>query len=203
MYYALVLSFVFSTSVCFIIDYFKLLKKYKMQDEMRIYKDALPCATFNIICLSLPLLYVQDSLITYRNKWFIEYPVDLYVYYHIYAGVFYLTHRILHIPYLYRFSHKTHHRYKYPNASGAFYAHWFDYYITNLLPAFVGFVLLKPTLIEAQFAITISIMNTVIISHGGYTCFSSFHHDHHKTTTYNYGLEDQIDKKYNTKLLSA
>lgn len=202
MYYTLVISFLFSTSICFLIDYFKLLNKNVLQDEIEIYKAAFPTAAYNIIILSSPIIFIQKYLITYRSKHLIEYIADFYLYYHIYSCMFYLTHRILHNSLIYRHYHKKHHKYKYPNAAVTFYAHWLDYYISNLFPGFAAFMIINPTPIEAQIAISIGIMNTIFISHGGYSSLSRFHYNHHITTNYNYGLEDNLDKLYNTKLLT-
>jgi len=40
--------------------------------------------------------------------------------------LFFLSHRLLHVPALYRTIHKTHHEYKSPQAFSAIYSHWVE-----------------------------------------------------------------------------
>ena len=200
MYYTFISTWFIVCTGGFIIDYFKLMNKIHIQSEIDIYIRALPKSFWNVVCLTYPLLYLEKAVLTTRDKYILEYPVDMMLYYIIYSTLFYTTHRLFHHPKLYQYSHKVHHTFKYSNVACTFYTHWLDYYITNILPAIIAFYIIPPTLKEAQLTIMIGTINTVIYSHGGYSYFSKFHYYHHRKTTYNYGVGEQIDYLCNTHL---
>lgn len=50
---------------------------------------------------------------------------------------FYLSHRLMHVPFLYQHIHKTHHRFKTPIAISAFYAHPVEVVVANMGAHFV------------------------------------------------------------------
>jgi lathosterol oxidase len=131
----------------------------------------------------------------------------------------YSTHRLLHHPYLYKFLHKKHHKFKHPIAITTFYQEPLDLIITNSLPT-IATLLIVPQFTYVMFHFIIVYKNFIEISgHSGKklypnTSFSQFmwlpkwlhielyseEHDlHHSLNNCNYSKRFSIwDKAFNT-----
>jgi fatty acid hydroxylase domain-containing protein 2 len=59
--------------------------------------------------------------------------------------VFYLTHRMLHQPTLYKRVHAIHHEFSAPVGAAALYSHWLEHLVSNLLPVALGPVVMVRT----------------------------------------------------------
>ena len=113
--------------------------------------------------------------------------------------LFYTTHKILHLPPLYKLFHKKHHELKAPIGISALYMTITDMYFANIIPLYLPMVLLSShqyTLIIWMIIINI---NTVIVSHGGIKYISEFHDNHHKYFNVNFGMNLLMDYYFNYK----
>lgn len=88
--------------------------------------------------------------------------------------MFYWSHRLLHIPFLFRHIHKIHHQHHYPIGIASEYAHPVEYYFGNLLPSSVGPLLVKPHMFTYLLWIGVRLLKT-LEAHCGYSFpFSPF-----------------------------
>lgn len=100
---------------------------------------------------------------------------------------FYIFHRLLHHPKLYKY-HKLHHSYRYTYGPSALYSSFTEFYLSNLLPNIIAFECLCLSKNEACYIIIFETFYTVIISHGGYRLFGESHLKHHLFYKEPYGL---------------
>lgn len=105
--------------------------------------------------------------------------------------VFYIGHRVGHLPCFYKTIHKKHHEWVVPCAVAASYASFYEYLFCNL-PVF----LLPPLIVNlnwnaAQLWFMFATMN-VVNDHSGYILFdrSVYHAIHHKHQKYNYSFPE-------------
>ncbi len=108
---------------------------------------------------------------------------------------FYTSHIALHSKLLYRRVHKTHHRFTYPSAVCALYAHWFEFVVGNQLGVVLGPVLIgcHPYVTRAWLALA---LGGTALAHSGFVVataagnlFDASHHDlHHEFFHCNYGV---------------
>lgn len=63
---------------------------------------------------------------------------------------FYIGHRVLHIPFLYKNVHKIHHEHKVTFCMAAIHAHPLEYAIANIIPVLVGPLILGPHIHRAS-----------------------------------------------------
>jgi len=113
---------------------------------------------------------------------------------------FYVTHRLLHIPYLYKTIHKVHHRFQQPCAMAAVYAHPLEFMFGNVAGLALGPILTQahPYTSYAWFAVGLF---STCLSHSGYKPFAKGHDAHHEFYHYNYGVGGFIlDGLFGTRL---
>jgi sterol desaturase/sphingolipid hydroxylase (fatty acid hydroxylase superfamily) len=63
----------------------------------------------------------------------------------------YTTHRLLHSPYLYKYCHKTHHKFKHPTSIITFYQEPLDLIMTNSIPTLLTLTILAKYVSYRQF----------------------------------------------------
>ena len=114
--------------------------------------------------------------------------------------VFYIGHRMGHIPLFYKSIHKKHHEWVVPCAVAASYATFYEYLFCNL-PVF----LLPPLIVNlnwnaAQLWFIFATMN-VVNDHSGYVILqrSVYHANHHKYQKYNYSYPE-LDGMFRNKI---
>lgn len=112
--------------------------------------------------------------------------------------LFYLSHRLMHVGFLYKKFHKKHHEIKKPISISALYLHPVDLIFSNFFPVVLPPFILGQGLIAFSLWIIISIFNTVYISHQGIKNLSEFHDYHHEKSMYNYGAELFMDRLFGT-----
>jgi sterol desaturase/sphingolipid hydroxylase (fatty acid hydroxylase superfamily) len=116
---------------------------------------------------------------------------------------FYYSHRLLHLPYLYRKIHSLHHSYKTPMGITSLYSHPIEYIISNILPVIIGSILCSSHITTIWIWQIIVLTNT-IKSHSGYNfinlkIFTNNSHDiHHMKYKYNYGVLNILDYLHGT-----
>lgn len=211
-YLILVGTYMVSSLVTFYYDIYK--NKYAMnykkigivnKEEIKgLYIYYLPRVSFNLFIGSIPFIYVTVKCLpvpienSEESLKLANVVGELFLSKYLMDIGFYITHRILHIPPLYEWFHKTHHEVKNPIGMSALYTTLGDMYFANLLPiSWVPLLIISSSLIYKFWAI-ISIFMTVCIAHSGYRDLSEFHDIHHRYFKYNYGNSYFMDKLLGT-----
>lgn len=110
---------------------------------------------------------------------------------------FYSSHRILHIPVLYKAVHKQHHEYKAPIAIAALYAHPFEALVGNTFAVMSPAFLVSFNAYTWYIGIILGWFST-LTGHSGYRIENRFHDMHHEYTNYNYGSFGVLDALFGT-----
>ena len=173
--------------------------KYKIQNTIRItsddYKEGFRVSVINWLFVALPYLsfccfYVQPR---YSNVSFgpTNYPSvytfmrDIVISLVIEDFLFYSTHRLLHLPALYKLIHKQHHTFTAPFGIAAIYAHPIEHFLSNVLPLSVGPLLLNCHPSFMMIWGVVALFNTMTV-HSGYCLpipgfpepyFHDYHHE--------------------------
>ena len=138
--------------------------------------------------------------LTYDNFISIETLIKLLACLFISEFVFFYTHKIGHIPYIYIKIHKIHHEWVIPCAVSASYSHPLEFIFCSLpsflLPPFI--TNLNGYAMKLWFILaTISVIN----DHSGYKFVSSIRHaDHHHYNNRNYGFLKILDIIHGTEI---
>ena len=183
IYLTFLITFYCMSGICFLYDYLDK-QNVKYNDKMLQYKNIYNLVLINsfiyIPLISLPYEYLLISKLEFNLNYSIK---------RIIIGLllldffFYICHRIMHISYIYRWSHKLHHKYRDSVSIEALYLHWFDLYFGNILPLYICVCTAD---LYTNIIWTIIIMTSTVLSHSN--IIKSQHNDHHKHFVYNYRL---------------
>ena len=172
-------------------------------DLIQTYKKIYPNVLFNLLITNTLLFYSLSNYINILNKDFTlpSFILDSLLIYGLIDVVFYSLHRLLHHRWFYRY-HKKHHELLDPIGIGAVYSHPIDFIVGLTLPVILPCILVSAHLYTVLFILTVSVSNSIIVSHSGYNIFAikkyNPHHIHHTKFKYNYGTMLFMDKLFGT-----
>jgi len=117
---------------------------------------------------------------------------------------FYWSHRLMHLPFLYKRVHKIHHEFKNTIHIASVYTHWFEFILGNFFPMMMPLIMLGERLHVTT--LTTFILVRVISTYAGHSGFdfpwmptfdifaggASFHNYHHLKNMGNYGSHSWV-----------
>ena len=213
MYSYLIFTFTYTfwSLICFFMDIYgsdQLLEnKIGCKDRNKLYelyKKILPTVIFNVYIMNLPILYIDSKYLEWNNTEFRLPIAILHFAFAVFSSeiLFYIFHRISHIPYLYKKFHKKHHELKEPIGMGALYTHPLDSLFGAIIPDGIGIFLIGANIYTIYCWIFVATTFTVFISHSNFQDLSEYHDDHHRLTYYNYGNGFFMDKLFGTEFIT-
>ena len=204
------ITFYLSNAILFVLDYYQIIpdEKINIQDNqsiLSIYKKCLPCVLFNTLIASwLPCLimawYKSDTNTT--NTAISEFSLvkcvfDILISMPIADVFLYTSHRLFHIPFLYKKFHKQHHEILTPIGLSAVYMTTTDFYFGNILPIFLPMYIMNAHTITIKIWLVMIILNTTFLAHSGYRV-ANYHNKHHSLFNKNYGAHVFMDRLFGT-----
>lgn len=191
--------------------------RYKIQpgtnepvDNKRLMK-VIGWVLFNQIVVGLPMALLSYNLYKYRGFPDVhELPTFHWVLFELAIHIiveeigFYYSHRILHSRALYKYIHKKHHEWTAPIAVTAIYCHPIEHIFSNLLPPFLGVLVMGSHIATSWLWFSLAILST-LNAHSGYHLpfFPSpeAHDFHHLKFNQCYGVLGVLDRIHGTDTL--
>jgi sterol desaturase/sphingolipid hydroxylase (fatty acid hydroxylase superfamily) len=196
-YLAFVLSYIYFTAKCFVVDVLKNKNKENAEEMLNKYFNSFPVVSYNIFIYSLPVFGFLGLIYTPSDFFILRSIATIFVSKTSGNIIFYLTHRYFHSNKgLYNY-HKIHHEYTVPSGIRAAYSHPVDFIFGNLIPLGITPILLGADIYTLIFIIVYGNYSTIIQEHSNFEKTNKHHILHHKYLNCNYGAI-WIDRKFQT-----
>ncbi len=172
-----------------------------------VWEDIIVVLFNQFVCLPLFIHFICNRHYCLINtEWIYNVNSMDLVYYFVICLIleeigFYYTHRWFHHPVLYDWFHQFHHRWIAPIAIVALSAHPIEFIVTNLVPLFLGPIILGMNMQYTFMWMTLATFNVIAV-HSGIAFagkMGGFHDLHHRYKTVNYGVIGLMDYIHQTK----
>ncbi|NXF29350.1 FXDC2 protein, partial [Nyctibius bracteatus] len=171
-------------------------------------RQAIYTALCNQFCVSLPMLVPMFYIMKWWGNTFSKelptfhwFLVELSVFTIIEEILFYYTHRLVHLPLLYKHIHKKHHEWTAPIGVVSIYAHPVEHLLSNTLPVMAGPMIMGSHIVSIAAWFSLALVITSI-SHCGYHLpflpSPEFHDFHHLKFNQCYGVLGVLDYLHGT-----
>lgn len=193
-----------TSTILFIVDYYKFFYDKKIQiiqtDIVSCYKIALPVVLQNtLVATILPLILLGYYEETYTDAFCItKFIIDIVLTFFMTDVLFYIVHRIFHLPFLYQKFHKRHHQIIAPVGFSALYMTIPDLYFGNILPIYLPIYIMNAHPITIKCWLVMITIDTILLAHSGFSGISDYHDHHHSQFNKNYGTNVFMDKLFGT-----
>ncbi|KAM9289062.1 fatty acid hydroxylase domain-containing protein 2 [Morus bassanus] len=171
-------------------------------------RQAVYTALCNQFFISLPMLVPMFYIMKWWGntfskelptfQWFL---VELSIFTLIEEILFYYTHRLVHLPVLYKHIHKKHHEWTAPIGVVSIYAHPVEHILSNTLPVMAGPMVMGSHIVSIAVWFSLALLTTSI-SHCGYHLpflpSPEFHDFHHLKFNQCYGVLGVLDYLHGT-----
>ncbi|OXB76148.1 UNVERIFIED_CONTAM: hypothetical protein H355_016726, partial [Colinus virginianus] len=171
-------------------------------------RQAINTALFNQFFVSFPMLVPMFYVMKWWGstfskelptfQWFL---VELSIFTLIEEILFYYSHRLVHLPLLYKHIHKKHHEWTAPIGVVSIYAHPLEHILSNMLPVMTGPMLMGSHIVSITAWFSLALVTTSI-SHCGYHLpflpSPEFHDFHHLKFNQCYGVLGVLDYLHRT-----
>ncbi|NXI91393.1 FXDC2 protein, partial [Psophia crepitans] len=171
-------------------------------------RQAIYTALCNQFCISLPMLVPMFYVMKWWGNTFSKelptfywFLVELSIFTLIEEILFYYTHRLVHLPLLYKHIHKKHHEWTAPIGVVSIYAHPLEHILSNTLPVMTGPMIMGSHIVSITAWFSLALVTTSI-SHCGYHLpflpSPEFHDFHHLKFNQCYGVLGVLDYLHGT-----